>query len=162
LGVTLATMSRALNNKTDVGYNEVNDWLNRLGIEIDGSKIKSTKATQKIYDDLILVLNDNVMNDKDKYIKVMSHLQQIAEKSKKYHWIYLLPHPKLINNRTWQSLYSGWLVYINKSIYNLNKHYPYKLSKPWSPYEWHGTHSEYDKTMKKYNVIMPQDELRWI
>jgi plasmid maintenance system antidote protein VapI len=25
LGVTLATMSRALNNKTDVGYNEVND-----------------------------------------------------------------------------------------------------------------------------------------
>ena len=170
LGVHESLLSRAYNGKSDPGFSEVSRWLEAFGytlnIAVDSSR---PLANVHVFDINHLGRKLSIYNtDTYDYLELNRLLKQVLEgQSLKTVPPEILYYPSSIQSSAWRAFYAATIAYVYKTAgaqtprcasINANK-----TKTLWSPIKRLAkSHTDFDETYLKYNVLIPKGELTWI
>jgi transcriptional regulator with XRE-family HTH domain len=173
LGVHDSMLSRTVNEKSDPGFNTVNDWLDKLGYALEIAKIPEQRIDEPDafsldrFGAFLGTLGDAAGKDYD-YLAVHRRLKQLLE-----HYTHerQVPEvnfrPAFIKNRNWRAFYAASVAFLLTErkatiplwVENDSNRAPH----PWSPLKLRAKeHSDFNPLFAKYNVLLPEGELSWI
>jgi hypothetical protein len=164
LNVPESRLSRAYNQKSDPGFNEVNAWLEKLGYreEIVSCKPAYDHEPMDInHFGRILAKTDDEDYD---YLALYNSFKQLLEAPTD---IEVTFYPGRILHPQWRAFYAAMIAYLYK-LYDkrlpafaaVNRN---GLSDAWCPIKDLGrSHTDFDETFLEYGVLLPEGELRWI
>jgi transcriptional regulator with XRE-family HTH domain len=170
LGVQQSLLSRAYNNKSDPGFNEVSTWLDKLGytISITESPNKQLDNAQAFSLDEFGKMLASLDDCNYDYLLIHRHLKQLIESyGSNPRPVDATVLPSRIKNKGWRAFYAAAVSYLSKMVGNdTPARFDSKSNgskQPWSPIKKLGkSHTKFDETFAKYNILLPEGELKWI
>ena len=170
LGVHESLLSRAYNGKSDPGFNEVARWLEAFGyaLTIDADSSRSLADAHAFDINYLGHKLNTYEEDTHDYLELHRQLKQVLEsQSQKSSPPQILYYPSSIQSTVWRAFYAATIAYVFKTTgrqpprcasINANK-----TATPWSPIKRLAkSHTDFDETYLKYNILMPKGELTWI
>jgi hypothetical protein len=168
LGVQESLLSRTYNGVSDPGFNEVNDWLKRLGFVLEVKKTDALDDAGSLAIDRFGWTID-AMDKKDyDYLSVHRNLKQLLEsKPDAQAFNEVSFRPNQIGNRYWQAFYAATIAYLaalaNANVPEFAEVKSNRAPKLWSPIRrTRKSQTDFDKIYANYNVQFPKGELEWI
>jgi hypothetical protein len=168
LGAQESLLSRAYNGVSDPGFNEVSDWLARLGFVLEIKEADTLDDVSSFAIDRFGWAID-AMDKKDyDYLSVQRNLKQLLESRPDIQALNGVSFkPRQIGNRYWRAFYAATIAYlavlVKADVPEFAEVKSNRAPKNWSPIRRiRKSQTDFDEIYAGYNVQLPKGELEWI
>jgi hypothetical protein len=168
LGVQESLLSRAYNSVSDPGFNEVNDWLERLGFVLEIRKADALDDAGSLAIDRFGWAIDAMDKKNYDYLSVHRNLKQLLESRPNAQVFNKVSFkPNQIGDRYWRAFYAATIAYLaalaKVGVPEFAETTSNQAPKNWSPIRRiRKSQTDFDETYASYNVQLPKGELEWI